>query len=66
MNVVLSHPFGPLPWALVSPDDGARKTCKSSLAKQLLKFPCVAESLPSYPACVIDGMALIQKLRGDG
>lgn len=66
LKEVLSHPLGPLPWALASPDGNVRKTCKSSLAKQLLKFPCVAESLPLNSTCVIDGMALVQKPNGDG
>ena len=66
LKEVLSHPLGPLPWALASLDGNVRKTCKSSLAKQLLKFPCVAESLPLNSTCVIDGMALVQKPNGDG
>ena len=66
LKEVLCHPLGPLPWSLASPNGSMRTTNKSELAKQLLKFPGVVESLPSRSACVIDGMALVQKLNGDG
>ena len=32
MSSVLSHPLGPLPWALASPDGSLRKTNNSTLA----------------------------------
>lgn len=66
LKAVLCHPLGPLPWSLASPNGSMRTTNKSELAKQLLKFPSVVESLQSRSACVIDGMALVQKLNGDG
>lgn len=63
---VLCYPLGPLPWALATPDGKMRKTCKSALAKQLLKNPCTLDKLPTKSACIIDGMALLYKLKGDG
>ncbi len=34
---VLSHPLGPVPWALTTPEGGLRKTCKSVFAHELAK-----------------------------
>ena len=56
MKDVLWHPMGPLPWALFSVDGSLRKTSKAALAKK---------QIPQPSACVIDGMVLVQKLKGD-
>jgi hypothetical protein len=37
MEDILSHPLGPLPWALSTPDGLLRKTNKASLAASLQK-----------------------------
>jgi len=37
MDTILSHPLGPLPWALSTPDGLLRKTNKASLALLLQK-----------------------------
>ena len=42
-----------------------RKTNKASLAKELHKNVEVADAIPQPSACVIDGMALVQYLKGD-
>ena len=65
MKEVLSHPLGPLPWSLATPDGLMRKTNKASLAKELQKNVQSADSIPQPSACVIDGMALVQRLKGD-
>ena len=65
MSSVLSHPLGPLPWALASPDGSLRKTNKSSLAKELQKDVPAIEAIPQPSACIIDGMAMVQRLKGD-
>ncbi|XP_035662311.1 uncharacterized protein LOC118406391 [Branchiostoma floridae] len=65
MREVLSHPLGPLPWSLATPDGMLRKTNKSSLAKELLKNAQPVDAIPKPSACVIDGMALVQRLKGD-
>ena len=61
---VLCHPMGPLPWALSSVDGSLPKTSKAALAKELQKNVPAAEQIPQPPACV-DGMVLVQKLKGD-
>ena len=65
MKEVLSHPLGPLPWSLATPDGLMRKTNKASLAKELQKNVQSADSIPQPSACVIDGMALVQRLKSD-
>ena len=65
MREVLSHPLGPLPWPLATPDGSMRKTNKASLAKELQKNVQAADSIPQPSVCVIDGMALVQRLKGD-
>ena len=62
MLEVLSHPLGPLPWSLSTPDGQLRKTDKSALALLLQKNVPTAESLSDNFAVVIDGMALVQKI----
>ena len=65
MKDVLCHPMEPLPWALSSVDGSLRKTSKATLAKELQKNVPFAEEIPQPSACVIDGMVLVQKLKGD-
>jgi len=65
MNAILSHPLGPLPWALSTPDGLLRKTDKASLASLLQKNVQVCEEVPENSATVIDGMSLVQRLKGD-
>lgn len=62
MSEVLSHPLGPLPWALASPDGQLRKTNKSTLATLLQKDIATLNGVPKNCAVIIDGMALVQKL----
>jgi hypothetical protein len=62
MKDILSHRLGPIPWALATPEGTLRKTVKPTLAKRLKKDLSPAESIPDNSACVIDGMALVQKL----
>ena len=64
MKDVLCHPMGPLPWALSSVDGSLRKTSKAALAKELQKNVPAAEQIPQPSSCV-DGMVLVQKLKGD-
>jgi len=65
MEDILSHPLGPLPWALSTPDGLLRKTNKASLATTLQKNVTVADQLPQNPASVVDGMNLVQRVKGD-
>ena len=65
MPDVLYHPLGPLPWALASPHGSLRKTNNESLAKKLQKNMAAADMTPHPSARIIDGMAMVQKLRGN-
>ena len=65
MSDALCHPLGPLPWALASADGSLRKTNKASLAKELQKNITAADVIPHTCTRIIDGMAMVQKIRGD-
>ena len=65
MREVLSHPLGPLPWALPTADGSLRKTNKVALAKELQKSIPFADVILQPSACMIDAMALVQRLKGD-
>ncbi|KAG1677089.1 hypothetical protein GQR58_014009 [Nymphon striatum] len=63
---VLSHLLGPLPTALASPDGLMRTTYKSSLGHELQNNVVPAANIPQPCCCIINGMALVQKMRGEG
>ena len=65
MSDVLAHPLGPLPWALASGDGSLRKTNKAALARELERNVSPAEVIPEPSATIIDGMSLVQKLKGN-
>ena len=65
MSDVLAHPLGPLPWALASGDGSLRKTNKAALARELERNASLAEVIPEPSATIIDGMSLVQKLKGN-
>ena len=63
MKKVLSHPLGPLAFALATAQGALRKPNKSALAKELQKNATHAESFNEHSACIIE--ALVQKLKGN-
>ena len=65
MSDVLCHPLGPLPWSLPSADGSLRKTNKVSLAKEVQKDMTAADMIPQPCARIMDGMSMVQKIRGD-
>lgn len=65
MADILSYPLGPMPWALATPEGLPRKTNKAILAKALYKDVTPEEEMPLNSASVIDGMMLVQKVKGD-
>ncbi len=65
MSDVLCNLFGPLPWAPASADGSLRKTNKASLAKALQKNITAADVIPQLCTRTIEGMAMVQKIRGD-
>ena len=65
MSDVLAHPLGPLPWALANGDSTMRKTNKAALARELEKQVLPAETIPEPSDTIIDGMSLVQKMKGN-
>ncbi|KAK5859272.1 hypothetical protein PBY51_003352 [Eleginops maclovinus] len=65
MSDVLAHPLGPLPWALANGDGSLRKTNKVALARELEKNVAPADVIPEPSATIIDGMSLVQQMKGD-
>ena len=65
MRDVLCHPLGPIPWALSTVDGSLQKTSKAALARELQKNVPAAEEIPQPSVCIIDGMVLVQRLKGD-
>ena len=65
LSDVLAHPLGPLPWGLANNDGSLRKTNKAALARELEKNVSPAEFIPKPSATIIDGMSLIQKMKGN-
>ena len=63
---VLAHPLGPLPWSLANNDGSLRKTNKAALTRELETNVLPAENIPTPSACIIDGMNLVHKLKGEG
>ena len=62
MEDLLSHPLGPLPWALSTRNSFLRKTNKATLASLFQKNVPLTGRVPCNSAAVIDGMSLKQKL----
>ena len=65
LQEVLGHPLGPIPWSLAMSEGSLRKTNKAALAKALTNDGMVAENIPRLSATIIDGMSLVQRLKGD-
>ena len=65
MEEIFRHPLGPLPWSLSTPDGLLRKTNKASLAAALQRNVATLDQLPENCASVIDGMSLVQRVKGD-
>ena len=65
MEKILSHPLGPLPWALSTPEGLLRKTNKATLATALQKNVAAEDQYPENSVVVIDGMNLVQRVKGD-
>ena len=65
MQEVLQYPLGPIPWALAQPDGLPRKTAKSSLGRELVKNVPLVDSIPAPCACIIDAMAVLNRMKFD-
>ena len=65
MKQVLSHPLGPITWALAKGDGSLRKTDKAKFMNDTTHNVPVAETIPDQSACIVDAMSIIQKLDGN-
>ena len=63
LKAVFSYPLGPFPWSLADGFGMIRKTNKATIVKAFEKGTIFLESPPIQSATVIDGMALVQKLK---
>ena len=58
-------PLGPLRWTLANADGSLRKTNKAAIAREFEKNVSPAETIPTPPTCIIDGMGLVQMTNGN-
>ena len=63
MEDILSHPLGPLPWALSTSDGLLKKT--TTKLPSLQSNVALVEQLPNNFATIVDGMSLVQKVKGE-
>ena len=63
LKAVFSYPLGLFPWSLADGFGMMRKTNKAAIVKAFEKGATFLESPPIQSATVIDGMALVQKLK---
>ena len=63
MQEVLQHPLGPLPSSSATSNGLPRKTNKAQLGRELEKLVQPTAEIPSPSVYMIDGMALVQKLK---
>ena len=66
MKQVLSHPLGPIPWALANGDGSLRKTDKAKFMNDTAHNVPVAEMLPDQSACIVEAMSTIQEWKAKG
>ena len=52
---VLSHPLGPIPWALAAPEKLRKTTSKSTLVNELIKLSTTPEEITRLSATVCYG-----------
>jgi len=65
ISAVLAHPLALLPWALANGDGSLWKTNKAILARELEKNVSPAEVIPQPSATIIDGISLMQTMKGN-
>ena len=65
MKEVFKHPIGQLLLALSNCDYTLKKTNISTIARHIERRVAPADSIPLPSACIIDGMSLVNKIRGD-
>ncbi|KAG1668544.1 hypothetical protein GQR58_017833 [Nymphon striatum] len=65
LKEVFSFPLGPIPWSLGDEFGMLRKTNKAAITTALEKNIEYVESVPQNSATLLDGMAVVQKLKID-
>lgn len=65
MGEILAYSLGSLAWALANSDGSLRKTNKAPLASELEMHVSPAETIPQLSPTLIDGMSLVQKMKGN-
>ena len=65
MQNVMKYPLGPIPWALGNIDGSLKKANKAALARKLESLVAPADHLETPAACIIDGMSIIHRMKGD-
>ena len=65
LKEVLKHPLGPMPRLLANTDGAPRKTNKAALVRKLEAKASPTDEMEYPSACIIDGMSVVQKMRGD-
>ena len=65
MEQIVSHPLGPLPWALGNGDGSLRKTDKAEFTNDTAPNVPVTETIPDKSACIVYAMSMILKLESN-
>ena len=65
MEDIMCHPLEPLPWTSSMTDGLLKMVNYAALATTLQKNVTVAEQFPGNSASVVNGMNLIQRVKGD-
>ena len=66
LKEVFRFPLGPVPWSLADCNGALNKTTKSSLMHHLEKDVSLQQSIQKQFAAIIDGMALVRKIKPTG
>ena len=65
MQTVLSRSLGPIRWALAASDGTIRKTNKPTNGDVVEKPVLLVDGISVNSACIIGGMSIVQKLKGN-
>ena len=66
MKEIFCYPFGPIPWALANSMGTLKKTNKAILMPKLEKNAESSEEVLSHSCTIIDGLALVRKIKTAG
>ena len=66
LKQIFCYPLGPVPWSLATSAGELVKTNKSTLMHELEKGPTCVDITPAPVATIIDGMAMVRKMKNAG